>query len=129
MAPSGTRPGRHKDDDALAALIAAGHTAKDAAAQAGVSERTAARRMADPAFRAKVADTRKRFVETTTAKLQSAAVGAVDVLTALLGHDDAHVRKGAAVEVLRHTVKVTEHAELAERIAKLEELLTRQGKL
>src|ERR1019366_7735338 len=46
--------GLRKQDDALALTIASGRTLPEAAASAGIGERTARRRWADPAFRNRV---------------------------------------------------------------------------
>jgi hypothetical protein len=47
--------GRRNADEALALALASGQTLRDAAAAAAISERTAARRWADPGFRRRVA--------------------------------------------------------------------------
>jgi hypothetical protein len=55
--------GRTIADDALAAALAEGKTVRDAVVAAGVSERTAYRRLGDPAFRQKVSEIRARMLE------------------------------------------------------------------
>jgi hypothetical protein len=117
--------GRKDADDQLAALLASGVPIKEAAGKAHVSERTAHRRLNDPTFAARVEQLRARLVSDALAKLEGAMVGAADTLRELLTHDDPGVRIRAAVEVLRNAVRVRENHELAERVRRLEELLTR----
>jgi hypothetical protein len=121
------RPTPHKrEDDLLAALIAQGLTIKEAARRVGFSKRTAARRMADREFVAKVDSFRGRLVQDALSRLEGAMIGAADTLRDSLAHDEAHVRIRAAVEILKHAIRVKEHVELADRIARLESLLTRE---
>ena len=88
--------GRSDADEALAAAIAAGRTVRDAAATAGVSERTADRRLAD-------------------------ALGeASDVLRALLTSGEDRVKLRAASEVLTQGLRVAELVELQRRVEELE---------
>src|SRR5262245_42645707 len=56
------RRGRSDADEALALALAGGQTIREAAAQVGVSERTAHRRLDDPKFRARVVELRSLVV-------------------------------------------------------------------
>jgi hypothetical protein len=93
--------GRKKRDDALALALAAGQTVRDAAAAAGVSERTATRRLTDPGFRKRVAALRAELVQAAVARLQSSVGQAVDTLAAVAkeGKKDGD-RVRAAVAIL-----------------------------
>ncbi|MGC4051924.1 MAG: hypothetical protein QM757_21490 [Paludibaculum sp.] len=112
--------GRISADDALAAALAAGQTVIAAASTAGVSERTAFRRLDDPAFRARVAELRAGMVSTAAGRLADGMGQAADVLRALLAHKDPHVRHRAAAKLLEVGLKVVELAELEQRVAELE---------
>lgn len=112
--------GRNSADERLAAELAAGRSVKDAAAAAGVSERTAFRRLADPVFKTRVTDLRGEMVATAAGRLADGMTGAADVLRALLGSADEHVRHKAAVKLLELGSKVVDLAELADRLAELE---------
>src|SRR5262249_42718410 len=50
--------GRRRGDNALLLALASGQTVRDAARLAGIGERTATRRLADPAYRRRVAELR-----------------------------------------------------------------------
>ncbi len=112
--------GRHSADDALAAELAAGRTLRDAAAAAGMSERTAHRRLQDREFVARVAALRGVMVRAAAGRLADGMTQAADVLRALLASADEHVRHKAAVKLIELGVKVAELAELEQRVADLE---------
>jgi hypothetical protein len=126
MAANGTttRRGRRDADEELALLIAAGQPFKEVARRARVSPRTLRRRLADPAFTRRVEHYRTRLVAETLVRLEGAMIGAADALRELVGHKDPHVRCRAAVEVLRNALRVRESHDLAERVRRLEELLS-----
>ena len=72
--------GRKNADHVLAMGLASGQTLKEAAAGAGVSERTASRRGADPEFRQRVEQARRQMRRSAIERLQSAVGEAVDTL-------------------------------------------------
>ena len=112
------------DDPALVVALAAGATYAEAAAQAGVSERTARRRMDDPAFRAALDDARAEVVSRAVDRLSAVATDAVDTLAALLGPGvPPPTRLGAARAVLELGSRLREEHDLAARLGALEEAL------
>jgi hypothetical protein len=118
---------RVSGDEALLAELIRGVKLVDAARSAAMAERTARRRLADPAFRARLNDGRRELVGLTVVRLASVADRAVDTLNDLLGEStaDGH-RLGAAREALRHLQTFAEMAdagELAERLDRLERRL------
>lgn len=115
--------GRADADYALAAALAAGRTVRDAAAAAGVGERTAFRRLTDPAFAGRVAVLRADMVRAAAGRLADGMAGAADVLRGLLADPDSHVRHKAAVKVLEVGAKLVELADLGRRIDDLERQL------
>lgn len=114
--------GRQNADDALALALASGRTLRDAAAAAGVAERTATRRWADPAFRRRVAGLRADMVGRALGHLADGMSEAADVLRQLLaaGTPPA-VRLGACRALLELGVRLRESVELEERLRALEE--------
>lgn len=81
MANSGRRK---RDDEALAIAYAAGKTLRDAAAAAGIAERTATRRWADKEFRARVAELQSEMTSRAMGTLADGMADAGTVLRKLL---------------------------------------------
>ena len=107
--------------DAVLVALAAGKTVREAAAETGVGERTAHRWLADPQFRAELANARQEMIRQAVGKLADASSAAADELRRLLtdAESDA-VRLRAAVAILDGLTKLREHVELADRVAALE---------
>lgn len=124
MAASDRSSGSGTTDPALVAALAAGATYAEAAARAGVSERTARRRMDDPAFRAALDDARAEVVSRAVDRLSATATDAVDTLAALLDPGvPPPTRLGAARAVLELGSRLREEHDLAARLGALEEAL------
>ncbi len=130
MAGDGTASSRNRArDDLLAAALASGAKIVEAAEAAGVSERTAHRRLADPAFRQRVENARRDHVQHVADKLATLGDQALDTLAELLGAPrvPAAVRCRAAVAVLDQTLRWREQADVEERLAAVEEALVERG--
>jgi hypothetical protein len=111
---------RHADHNLLLAL-ACGATIEAAAAKAGVSESTAHRRLADPAFRQQLHEVRADMVQRTAGMLTAAAGEAVKTLLDLQKGTVPHAsRLGAARSVLEIGIKMRESADLESRLAAVE---------
>ncbi len=118
--------GRQQADNALLLALACGATLDNAARQAGVSTRTAHRRMEDEQFRQRLQSLRTDMVQRTAGALTAAANEAVRTLLELLKPAmPAAVRLGAARSVLDIGMKVRENAELEKRLAALEGLFSK----
>jgi hypothetical protein len=116
--------GRKNADEALLLALACGATVEQAAQKAGVSARTAHRRLADPAFRHRVQVARGEMVQRSAAMLTAAALEAVKTLLTLQhAAVPAAVRLGAARAVLEIGVKLREMADVEERLTALERRL------
>ncbi len=116
--------GRKNADDALLLALACGATQDQAAAKAGVSRSTVARRLEDPAFRKRLAETKADMVCRTGSHLSAGGTQAVKTLLELMERSVApSVRLGAARAVLELGLKVREAAEFEVRLAALEERL------
>lgn len=116
-----------KSDALIAAALAAGATHEAAALAAGVSLRTVARRVADPAFRRAVDAEQdgilERFVGGAAGKL-----GAVlDRLAVLTESPKDLVALGACRTLADILIRVREHASLARRLRELERAADESG--
>ena len=112
---------KKQTDEALLAALACGATVEQAARSAGMSARTAHRRLKDPGFRQRLQDCRAEITQRTVGMLTAAGLESVKTLITLQADKTpAAVRLGAARSVLEIGIKLRENAELAERIAALE---------
>jgi HEAT repeat protein len=118
---------RRKGNDALMLALAAGQTVRDAAGAAGVGERTAKRRLADPAFRHQLSELRAAMVERALGKMADGMAEAADTLRQLLHAKSEPVRLGAARSILELGNRLREAVELEQRLAELEERLAGPG--
>ena len=119
--PGQKRPHSKKNADVLLLLaFASGASAAEAARQAGVSERTAFRRLHDPDFRRRIAQARDKMVDDAMGQLAQASVVAVGTLRALCTAESETVRLGAARSLLELTMRLREHVELGDRVSSLE---------
>lgn len=100
VAGNGTDWRPQPGDTVLVIALARGASVPEAAAEAGVSDRTTWRRLADPAFRRCVLEARAELVAGSLAKIAHGATRAVDALIELLEAEDPKVRLAAAREVL-----------------------------
>ncbi len=93
------------DDKLLAALVSGCHI-QNAARSAGISERTAYRRLEDPKFRAQLDRSRKALRESILARLSDAGLDAISALVDLLESEDDNVRLKAAKTLLEALSKL-----------------------
>ncbi len=118
-------------DVSSAALLAAlieGETVASAAKAAGVSERTAYRRLAEPDFQRDLAERRRQIVAAVSARLAAVGDSAIDTLLVLKDDEavTASVRLSASRCLLEHLGKLAELADAAdvgERLSALEQEL------
>ena len=100
LAEYGMDPQLQGDDQLFQALVSGCHV-ENAAAVAGISVRTAYRRLADPAFKQQLQEARQCLRESILAKLSDAGHDAVGTLWELMQNaDDEGVRLRAAKAVL-----------------------------
>ena len=109
-------------EQTLLTALAFGATVENAARKAGIGERTAYRRLADPAFQARLEQARLDAVLRTAGMLTGASLGAVKSLVDLQQDASvpAGVRRAAARDVLELSVKYRESAQMEQRVAALE---------
>jgi len=119
---------RHHDTiESLATALAAGGSVAAWAEAHHVPHRTAYRWAAEAGVKARVRGLRQGLVTDAVGKLAGAATAAVETLRGLLAEGQpATVRLGAARAILTALIDVQTHAELADRVAHLEELADAQ---
>lgn len=111
---------RTNADHLVVAALAAGRTMHEAAEGAGVSSRTVARRLADPAFRQRVQTLRTEMVAEALGRMVAGMSKSADVLCELLQADSEAIRLGAARTLLDLGLKLRDAVELESRLATLE---------
>ncbi len=109
-------------DRTLLQALACGATVENAARKAGMSERTAYRRLDDPVFLNQLEQLRADMVLRTAGMLTGAGMGAVKVLVELQNDaaQPAAVRRRSARDVLEMGLKFREIAQLEQRLAAIE---------
>jgi hypothetical protein len=119
---------RKKAEESLLQALACGATVEGAAGKAGVSQRTAYRRLADPSFKRRLQELRADMVQRMASALTAAGGEAVRALLELLRSSlPGAVRLGAARSVLEIGLRLREATETDERLTVLEELLIGDG--
>jgi hypothetical protein len=108
--------------------LACGATPESAAQKAAFSLRTVYRRLAEPAFGARVREARAEMVRRVAGMLTAAGIGSIKTFTTLQESAVSEsVRLGAARAIIELGCKVRESVELTERLtaveARLEALL------
>jgi hypothetical protein len=114
--------------EAVALDLAAGETAKEAAAAHGVAERTVGLWLREPGFAGRVDELRAQLLEQTMAKLIGTTARAATALGKLLTSADEKVRLRAAVAVLEQATKAREAVSLEARIRLLEQAEARRAR-
>lgn len=117
-----TKRRRPADETFLVGLVA-GKTIEQAATDAGLSERTGYRRMAEPAFRERLTRAQDDRLAATSAAVSSSMSEAMTVLRDILRDGKALHRDkvSAARSLLDFSLRFREHADLAQRLAALEQ--------
>ena len=109
-------------DELLLQSLACGGTVKNAAVAAAVSERTAYRRLDDPAFVRRLDAIKAEYLDRSTRMLSACSIESVKTLVALQNQTvPERVRLGAAKAALTIGMKMREEQELHKRLHALEE--------
>ena len=125
MAASGTKT----HDEKLIIELASGSSWERAAAACGCSQRTIARRLKDPKFRAALDDARRQLFENAFGRVTAAGQAAASTLISLLSRETPPaVRLGASRTLLETSCKFRETHDLEERLKVLEDRLATQKK-
>src|SRR5262245_38086769 len=112
----------HKQHAAVAALLSE-KTLAEAAQRAGVSERTLANWLKDPAFQALYAQARLGVLERTVARLLAAQGKAVEALERNVACGQPAAENRAAELLLSHGRAGVEQLDLARQVEELSQLL------
>ena len=113
--------GKRGADHQLLLALACGATIEAAARQAGVSESTVYRRMADPDFKQRLREVVADMVQRSSRMLTAATGEANKTLLALLKESTPPAtRHAAARSIIELGMKTRETADLEQRIAALE---------
>src|SRR5262249_55802340 len=108
--------GRQKRaDEFLLLAVAAGPTLRGAAPGAGISERTATRRIADPNFRRRITELRAEMVNRALGCMADSMTDAADTLRRLLKAPADNVKLGAARSLLELGAKLRDSVEVEDR--------------
>jgi hypothetical protein len=116
------RPKRGKEaaDERILIALSCGATAAAAAREAGVGTRTVERRLADPAFRARLHQLRTETLERTGGALIAAGLRAVQTLLSLQDvSQPAPVRLGAAKALVELGLKTFQLIEIGQRMTEM----------
>jgi hypothetical protein len=113
---------RAAQDEILIAALAAGESYSAAAKIAGITSRTVARRMADPAFASEVSRRRGQIVAELTGKLTTLGADAVEVLRDCLHAEKPSDQIRAAHLILSLLAKFRSDSEHEARLTELERL-------
>ena len=112
---------RKNADEALLRGLACGATVESASRAAGISARTAHRRLKEEAFQKRLRDMRAEMVQRTAGMLTASGMEASKTLIDLLNTENPPaVRRSAAQTILELGLKLRENTEIEERIAALE---------
>ncbi len=118
---------RRPGDDLLVLALAQGRTQADAAAFAGVSERTVRRRLLEPEFNRRIRAERDQLVKDTASRLTSLYPKAVDALEQTLDAESGHVRLRAVELVIDLGNALRDRAEIESRLIEVEHGLRSQA--
>jgi hypothetical protein len=119
------KPGRRTADDQLLLALACGATLETAAAKAGVSLRTAKRRLADPDFEGKLKTLRWEMVQRASGMMTASMGESVKTLIVLQKEPlPPTARLGAARAILEIGLRVRDQVELEQRLARMEAQMT-----
>jgi hypothetical protein len=116
-------PNRTRAEELLLGALASGSSIEQAAQAAGVSVRTAYRRLADPDFAGRLAQARDELLTAALGELVACATEAVATLRSLLSADDDRIRLAAAKATLEQLLRLRETLALSQRMATLERAL------
>jgi hypothetical protein len=125
MASGGS--GRGNANAKLLATLASGATWQEAAQETGLSQRTIARRLKDPKFKAALDRRKDAILAAVVSKLVNSSTKAVATLQELLDCDSHSARLGAARSILELSASMRTSHEQTERICQLEERLNVQS--
>ena len=114
---------RAAQNEIIIAALAVGSTYAEAGAQAGVDERTIARRMQEPEFARAVDDRRREHAVEVAGRLSSLGPRAISTIEDLLDDPSPRIRLAAAKLLLELGLKVRTLNEIERDLAEIRQLL------
>lgn len=121
---------RKDNDDRIILALLSAPTVREAAAAAGVSERTVYARLKEPAFNQKLAEARREMWRGHAVALQGQLGKAISTISRIMCDTDAppQVRLNASAEIIRSSMKMTELVDVVERVNALEKVVEESKK-
>ena len=121
-------PGGSKSraDAVLAIYLSAGKSIREAAALAGVAERTVYRRLVQPEFRGKLAVLRGQMIDRLASRISGAGDEVFQKLHSLMEAESEPVRLGAVKTMLDQMIRLREAVEFESRLCQVEQLCDRK---
>lgn len=111
-------------DEKLLQSLACGSTVNQAAISAGVSERTAYRRLDDADFIAKLNAMKAEFLDRATRMLSASSIESIRTLLSLQSQTvPERIRLGAAKAMLTLGIRIREEHDLSKRLEGVEQML------
>lgn len=108
-------------DAVLISAMVSGRSLTNAATEAGMSERTARRRLADDDVRAALDEARREIIDSVVCALSASAIRAAKTLDALLDESQRpSVRLGAARSILEFGARMRAEQDLTARLDAVE---------
>ena len=105
----------------MIASLASGKSTQAAAAEAGLSEGTVYRRLAEPQFHRNMVTLRGRMVDNLTSRLAQASNNAFERLQMLSTADSEFVQLGAARTILDQMLRLRNMVDFETRLTQVEE--------
>ena len=115
--------GNQKGQNAFILSIASGQPIKEAAKAAGISERTAHRRLDDPDTKSSVKEARCAMLQDAVSRLAAGATAAAETLLELTKAKSEQVRLAAARSILELSHRLKEATEFESRLVDMERKL------
>jgi len=113
-------------DSILATALSSGASTAEAAEKAGVSQRTAQRRIADPEFQQQVAQLRTKLMARALDKMAENMTRAADAIARLIDAENPAISLRAARSMLTLSLRLHDALDLQNRIRAIEEELERK---
>jgi hypothetical protein len=113
-------------DSILATAISAGASTAEAAEKAGLSQRTAQRRLADPEFQQQVAQLRSKLMSRALDKMAENMTRAADAIARLIDAENPAISLRASRSMLTLSLRLHDALDLQQRITALEKELERR---
>lgn len=112
-------------DEALISALLTSPTNAAAAQKCGLSVKQLYNRMASPEFRARLSEARRELLDRAVNALETRLSDAVQTVAQIMGDENVspQTRLNAADALLRNALRLSERADIADRLAELERIV------